>query len=118
IAANAGRLGVVNLRILADSAPAGLTGLDTPDAVFVGGGLRDGVLPHCWQALEYGGRIAANGVTLEAERRLAAAHTDYGGELSRISVEHAEPLGGLTGWSPTRTVTQWHAYKPERTNGL
>src|SRR5699024_11915933 len=65
IAANAERLGVVNLRILADSAPAGLTGLDTPDAVFVGGGLRDGVLPHCWQALEYGGRIAANGVTLE-----------------------------------------------------
>lgn len=118
ITANAERLGAVNLRIVAGSAPSALAELATPDAVFIGGGLRDGVLPACWNALAAGGTLAANGVTLEAEQQLAEARADYGGELSRISVEHAEPLGGLHGWKPMRTVTQWHTRKPERTNGL
>lgn len=118
ITANAERLGVVNLRVVSGTAPAALAGLATPDAVFIGGGLRDRVLPTCWAALATGGTLAANGVTVEAEQRLATAYADYGGELSRISVEHAEPLGDLNGWKPMRTVTQWYARKPERTNGL
>lgn len=118
IAANAARLGAVNLRVVAGDAPAALAELATPDAVFIGGGLRDGVLPTCWGALRAGGTLAANGVTLEAEQQLASAYAEYGGELSRTSVEHAEPLGGLNGWQPMRTVTQWHARKPERTDGL
>jgi len=116
IAANADRLGATNLRVVEGTAPDACTGLDTPDAVFVGGGLRDGTLPACWDALVPGGTIVANGVTLEAEQQLAAAYADYGGSLSRISVECAEPLGALNGWTPMRTVVQWHARKPERTN--
>src|SRR5699024_12731741 len=61
------------------------------------------------------GTIVANGVTLEAEQQLAAAYADYGGSLSRISVECAERLGALNGWTPMRTFVQWHARKPERT---
>jgi precorrin-6Y C5,15-methyltransferase (decarboxylating) len=46
-------------------------------------------------------------VTLETERLLADAHAMYGGELTRVSVETAAPLGSFTGWTPARTVTQW-----------
>lgn len=111
IETNAERLGAADLRVVAGSAPEVLSGLDTPDAVFVGGGLRHGVLETCWNALPVGGRLAANGVSVQAERYLAEAYAAYGGEMSRVSVQHAEPLGGLTGWNPTRTVTQWHARK-------
>ncbi len=76
--------------------------------MFVGGGVSiDGVLTTCREALRPGGRIVANGVTVEAERALTDAHAAYGGELSRLSVQRAAPLGGFTGWETARTVTQW-----------
>ena len=65
----------------------------------------DGV-PHL-DALPAGGRLVVHGVTLETEQRLAAAHAAHGGELVRIGVETAAPIGRYTGWTPARTVTQW-----------
>ncbi len=104
---NAERHGA-RVRVVTGRAPDALAGLDTPDAVFVGGGVSvDGVLTTCRDALRPGGRIVANGVTVEAERALADAHAAYGGELSRLSVQRAAPLGGFTGWETARTVTQW-----------
>jgi precorrin-6Y C5,15-methyltransferase (decarboxylating) len=44
---------------------------------------------------------------VETETVLARCHAQHGGELTRLSVQQAEPLGGFTGWSPARTVTQW-----------
>jgi precorrin-6Y C5,15-methyltransferase (decarboxylating) len=38
---------------------------------------------------------------------LAKAYADHGGELTRIHVEAAAPVGTFTGWAPARTVTQW-----------
>ena len=38
---------------------------------------------------------------------LAKAHSEHGGELTRISVETAVPVGSFTGWTPARSVTQW-----------
>ncbi|MBB3661544.1 MULTISPECIES: precorrin-6y C5,15-methyltransferase (decarboxylating) subunit CbiE [Prauserella salsuginis group] len=113
IARNAAGLGVPDIEVVTGSAPDALAGLDTPDAVFVGGGVAGvGVLTACWDALRSGGRLVAHGVTLEAEQALAARYADRGGELTRISVERAAPLGGLTGWSPARAVTQWSVRKP------
>lgn len=109
---NADNLGVTGIRVVHASVPHGLAGLDTPDAVFVGGGLTaTGTIDACWDALASGGVLAANGVTLEAEQALAAARARWGGALTRLTVQHAEPLGGFTGWTPARTVTQWHARK-------
>ncbi|OLT44580.1 precorrin-6Y methyltransferase [Saccharomonospora sp. CUA-673] len=114
IARNAGTLGVPDVRVVTGRAPDVLADLDTPDAVFVGGGVAgEGVLTTCWQALRPGGRLVAHGVTLEAEQALAARYAAHGGELTRISVERAAPLGGLTGWTPARAVTQWSATKPD-----
>ncbi|WP_028648126.1 bifunctional cobalt-precorrin-7 (C(5))-methyltransferase/cobalt-precorrin-6B (C(15))-methyltransferase [Nocardiopsis sp. CNT312] len=113
IVRNAGRLGVPGLTVVTGRAPAVLTGLRAPDAVFVGGGAtRPGVLDSCLGALRPGGRIAVHGVTVETEHLLADTHRSHGGELARIAVETAAPLGGFTGWTPARTVTQWSLTKP------
>lgn len=84
-----------------------VAGLDTPDAVFIGGGATSGVLDACWAALRPGGRIVVHGVTLETETICADAFRRYGGQLARLSVEFAEPIGRFWGWNPLRPVTQW-----------
>lgn len=110
IGANAAALGVPGLQVVAGRAPEALSGLITPDVVFVGGGVtRDGVLPACLAAVRPGGRIVANAVTVEAESALAAAHATHGGQLVRISVARAGPVGGFTGWRPAMPVTIWSA---------
>lgn len=84
-----------------------VTGLPRPDAVFVGGGGSIAVLETAVGALGPDGRIVVHGVTLEAELLAAEAHRRWGGQLARMQVETAEPLGRLTGWKPARTVIQW-----------
>ncbi|WP_435881343.1 precorrin-6y C5,15-methyltransferase (decarboxylating) subunit CbiE [Streptomyces parvulus] len=112
IARNAERLGVPGLRVVTGAAPGALAGLPRPDAVFVGGGLTaPGLLAACWDALPDGGRVVANTVTLESEALLAEAHRRHGGELVRLAVSHAVPVGGFTGWRQAMPVTQWAARK-------
>jgi precorrin-6Y C5,15-methyltransferase (decarboxylating) len=113
IAANADALGVPGVRVVTGRAPDALAGLPEPDAVFIGGGVTaDGVLERCWGALRPGGRIVANAVTVESEGVLAAARSRHGGELTRLSVARAAPVGGFTGWRPAMPVTIWSAGKP------
>ncbi|SEG47384.1 precorrin-6Y C5,15-methyltransferase (decarboxylating) [Actinacidiphila yanglinensis] len=113
IAANAERLGVPGLRVVTGAAPAALAGLPSPDAVFVGGGLTAaGLLDACWDALPAGGRLVANTVTLESEALLAARYRRHGGDLVRLGVAHAAPVGAFTGWRQAMPVTQWSAVKP------
>lgn len=108
ITRNAERLGVPDLEVVTGDAPDSLPAGQKPDAIFVGGGVSiPGMLDICLARLGPGGRLVAHGVTLESETALTAAYAKHGGELTRISVEHAAPLGGFTGWQPARTVTQW-----------
>lgn len=112
IARNADRLGVPGLRVVTGTAPEALSGLPTPDAVFVGGGLTaPGLLAACWAALPVGGRLVANTVTLESEALLVRWYRRYGGELVRLSVAHGVPVGGFTGWRQAMPVTQWAVCK-------
>lgn len=112
IADNSLALGTPEIRIVAGTAPEALIGLERPDAVFIGGGIgRDGVFEAGWQALRPGGRLVANAVTLESEARLLALQSRHGGELSRISVAHAEPVGPYHGWRPAMPVTMWSISK-------
>ncbi|MFF7389000.1 precorrin-6y C5,15-methyltransferase (decarboxylating) subunit CbiE [Streptomyces scabiei] len=113
ITRNADRLGVPALRVVTGAAPAALAELPPPDAVFIGGGLTaPGLLDACWSALPAGGRLVANTVTLESEALLADAHRRHGGELVRLAVAQAVPVGGFTGWRQAMPVTQWAARKP------
>lgn len=113
---NAAALGVPSIvRIVRGAAPAALVGLPVPDAIFVGGGgSREGVLDTCWDALPPGGRLVAHAVTLETEAVLVQWWKTHGGELTRLSVEHADPIGTFTGWRAQRPVVQWSAVKGER----
>lgn len=113
IEANADALGVPGLTILAGKAPDALTALTAlPDAVFLGGGLSDGVFDHAWTALRPGGRMVAHAVTLESEGILLDLHARHGGELMRIEVQRAEPVGPFRGWRPAMPVVHWHVTKP------
>ena len=111
---NAARLGVPGLEVVTGRAPAVLAGLPGPDAVFVGGGATaEGVLDACRDALRPGGRLVVHGVTLETEALLVGEHGRHGGELTRVSVETAAPLGGFSAWTPARAVVQWSWVKEE-----
>ena len=113
IGRNARSLGVPALHVVCGSAPEALSDLATPDAIFVGGGAsRPGVVQRCLDGLRGGGRIVVHGVTVETEAVLATAYAEHGGELTRIHVEHAAPVGSFTGWTPARAVTQWAFTKP------
>lgn len=112
IAQNASRLGTPFLELVAAEIEHALPGLDDPDAVFIGGGLSTGTLVDTvWARLREGGRLVANVVTLEGERVLLDAHARYGGDMARIAISHADPVGGLTGWRPAMPVTQWSIVK-------
>jgi precorrin-6B C5,15-methyltransferase / cobalt-precorrin-6B C5,C15-methyltransferase len=112
IATNAAALGVPNLQIIAGKAPTALVILSPPDAVFIGGGLTmPGVFEACWQALRSGGRLVANGVTVETEQRLFELQRRWGGSLSRIAIQRAEPVGKFLGWRGMAAVTQWVVIK-------
>ncbi|MFE7757428.1 precorrin-6y C5,15-methyltransferase (decarboxylating) subunit CbiE [Streptomyces sp. NPDC057418] len=113
---NADRLGVPALRVVSARAPEALAGLPVPDAVFIGGGLTvPGLLDACWDALPAGGRLVANTVTLESEALLADRYRRFGGDLVRLAVAHAVPVGGFTGWRQAMPVTQWSVRKAHPT---
>jgi precorrin-6Y C5,15-methyltransferase (decarboxylating) len=110
---NAAAFGVPGLEIIEGPAPAALAGLPSPDAVFVGGGASDsGVLDTAARALRSGGRLVVNAVTLETEALLIARHAVLGGELIRIAISRAAPVGEKSGWRPAMPVTQWVWTKP------
>ncbi len=113
VARNALRLGASSLLVLHGRAPAALAGLDTPDAIFLGCGAGDSaVVEAALAALRPGGRLVVNAVTVASEAALLALHAVLGGELMRIGIARAEPLGGETGWRPAMPLTQWAWTKP------
>jgi precorrin-6Y C5,15-methyltransferase (decarboxylating) len=108
IGQNAARLGVPGLQVVEGKAPEALGELAAPDAVFVGGGATvPGVLEACWEALAPGGRLVVNAVTVQSEAVLAQWQARVGGQLTRLLVAHAQPVGGFTGWKPAMPVTIW-----------
>lgn len=110
---NRDALGVPDLVLVAGRAPEALEGLEAPDAIFIGGGLTvAGVAERCWSALKPGGRLVANAVTIQSEAFLVELRERIGGELTRISVAHAAPLGRFDGWRTAMPVTLLTAAKP------
>jgi precorrin-6Y C5,15-methyltransferase (decarboxylating) len=113
IADNAAALGAPKLDVVDGEAPAAFVSLEAPDAVFIGGGLSDeAMLPACWEALPSGGRLVANAVTVEGERALLDWCDEQGGDLRRIAISRAEPMGSYRMWRPQYPVTQYVGVKP------
>ena len=110
---NRDSLGVPGLQLIRASAPQALDGLERPDAIFIGGGVtREGVLDTCWEALKPGGRLVANAVTLQSETTLMAWREQHGGELTRIHIAQAQPLGDFDTWRQALPITLLDVVKP------
>ena len=110
---NRDALGVPGLQLVRGKAPEALNGLEAPDAIFIGGGVtRDGVLDTCWQHLRPGGRLVANAVTLQSEMTLMTWRAEHGGELTRIHVAQAQPLGEFDTWRQALPITLLEVIKP------
>ncbi|MEL6609497.1 MAG: precorrin-6y C5,15-methyltransferase (decarboxylating) subunit CbiE [Pseudomonadota bacterium] len=110
-ATNALALGTPRLQIIDGAVPDAMAGLDAPDAVFIGGGLSVETFEAAWDALRPLGRLVANAVTLESEVILQELAQRHGGQLVKIQVHRAEPVGRMTGWRPLMPVTQWSIVK-------
>ncbi|AUG05620.1 precorrin-6y C5,15-methyltransferase (decarboxylating) subunit CbiE [Pseudomonas sp. S09G 359] len=110
---NRDALGVPGLQLIRGKAPDALRGLPAPDAIFIGGGVtREGVLDTCWHHLRPGGRLVANAVTLQSEITLMAWRAKHGGELTRIHVAQAQPLGEFDTWRQALPITLLEVLKP------
>ncbi|AZE59049.1 MULTISPECIES: bifunctional cobalt-precorrin-7 (C(5))-methyltransferase/cobalt-precorrin-6B (C(15))-methyltransferase [Pseudomonas fluorescens group] len=106
-------LGVPGLQLIRGKAPDALLGLEPPDAIFIGGGVtREGVLDTCWQHLRPGGRLVANAVTLQSEMTLMNWRAEHGGELTRVHVAQAQPLGEFDTWRQALPITLLEVVKP------
>ena len=53
-----------------------------------------------------------NAVSLETQALLLAQHHARGGDLLRIAIERAAPIGDAQVWRPALPVTQWRWVKP------
>jgi precorrin-6Y C5,15-methyltransferase (decarboxylating) len=53
----------------------------------------------------------AHAVTLETEALLADLQRRHGGDLMKIEISQAAPLGRLRSWEAARPVVQWIAVK-------
>ena len=109
---NALALGVPDLEIVAGKAPDVLAELDSPDAVFIGGGLSTpDMLATCWNNLKPAGRLVANSVTFEGEKILMEWAETTKGELIRFDISRGSTVGSFKSWYPARPVTQLRATK-------
>lgn len=109
---NAEALGTPELQVVEAEAPACFDTLETPDAVFIGGGITsEAMLSRAWGSLPPGGRLVANVVTLEGERKLLDWQAGHGGDLVRLAISRAEKVGPYQGWRPAMPVTQYAGVK-------
>jgi precorrin-6Y C5,15-methyltransferase (decarboxylating) len=112
---NRDALGVPGLQLIKGTAPQTLFDLPQPDAIFIGGGLTaDDVLVNCWQQLRDGGRLVANAVTVQSEMILHSWREQHGGELTRIAISHAQPLGTFDAWRAALPITMLEIHKPKQ----
>ncbi|RZN06077.1 cobalamin biosynthesis bifunctional protein CbiET [Bradyrhizobium genosp. SA-3] len=108
IRSNAATFGLAHrITVVTGVAPGDLAKLEAPDAVFIGGGLDSAMFDAIWSQLAPGARLVAHAVTLETEALLGELHQRHGGELMRVEIAHAGPLGRYRSWEAARPVVQW-----------
>jgi precorrin-6Y C5,15-methyltransferase (decarboxylating) len=112
IRSNAAAFGLAHrITVITGSAPEALAALEAPDAVFIGGGLDIAMFDAVRSRLSPGTRLVAHAVTLETEALLGELHQRHGGELMRVEIAHAAPLGRYRSWEAARPVVQWSAVR-------
>jgi len=109
LVANIAQFGASQIEVVAAEAPAGLSGLPDPDAVFIGGsgGRLADILDTVAARLRPGGRVVLNCITLEALSRGWERLGELGLEPEATSVQlaHSRPLGRWHGMEPDNPIT-------------
>ncbi|MGY4161374.1 precorrin-6Y C5,15-methyltransferase (decarboxylating) [Bradyrhizobium sp. USDA 4461] len=112
IRSNAASFGLAHrITVIEGEAPGILSDLAAPDAVFIGGGLNAAMFDAIWLRIAPGTRLVAHAVTLETEALLSDLHQRHGGELMRLEIAQAEPLGRYRSWKAARPIVQWSAIR-------
>ncbi|MBR1202539.1 MULTISPECIES: precorrin-6y C5,15-methyltransferase (decarboxylating) subunit CbiE [unclassified Bradyrhizobium] len=112
IRSNAASFGLTHrITVIEGDAPGVLSNLEAPDAVFIGGGLDADMFDAIWSHIAPGTRLVAHAVTLETEALLSDLHQRHGGELMRVEIAQAEPLGRYRSWKAARPIVQWSAVR-------
>lgn len=112
IRSNAAAFGLAHrITVITGKAPEALTALEAPAAVFIGGGFDIAMFDAIWSRLTPGARLVAHAVTLETEALLGELHQRHGGELMRVEIAHAAPLGRYRSWETARPVVQWSSVR-------
>ncbi|WP_339039543.1 precorrin-6y C5,15-methyltransferase (decarboxylating) subunit CbiE [Bradyrhizobium symbiodeficiens] len=112
IRSNAAAFGLSHrIAVVTGRAPEAVAALEAPNAVFIGGGLDSAMFDAIWSRLAPGTRLVAHSVTLETEALLGELHQRHGGELMRVEIAHAAPLGRYRSWDAVRPVVQWRAVR-------
>ena len=110
---NAAALGAPQLQLVEGRAPQALAGLPNPQKIFIGGGATaPGLIETALEALAPGGRLVANGVTLETQAVLLERHKALGGDLIEARIGRAEKIGGFTAFRAALPIVQWSYDKP------
>ncbi|MDP3261964.1 MAG: precorrin-6y C5,15-methyltransferase (decarboxylating) subunit CbiE [Tabrizicola sp.] len=94
-------------RLTEARAPGGLAGLRRPDAVFIGGGATEALLGALWDLIPSGTRLVMNAVTLETEALVLDWSARHGGDLLKIELSEAAPVGRKRGWRAALPILQW-----------
>ena len=93
------RFGAWNLRLVQGEAPAALSALPKPDAVFVGGsgGNLDEIV-NAVHTANPAARICVSAITIESLHNAYSVlrELDYETEVTQLSVSRSKPAGGLT----------------------
>jgi precorrin-6Y C5,15-methyltransferase (decarboxylating) len=112
IRSNAAAFGLAHrITVVLGKAPEALATLEAPDAVFIGGSFGRAMFDAVWSRLAPGARLVAHSVTLETEALLGELHEQHSGELMRVEIAHAAPLGRYRSWEAARPVVQWSAVR-------
>ena len=114
ITRNALAFGLTELMVIEDEAPDALKDLPQPDAIFIGGGGTDPrVIDQALAALKPGGHLVVNAVTIETQADLMQRHVANGGNLIKIDIARADPVGPYHGWRASMPVIQWTFVKEQ-----
>ena len=105
---NAERVGLhAALQVVHGLAPAALHELPPPQAVFVGGGFDAALFAELRALMPASCRLVVNAVTLETQALLVQLHGAHGGQLLRLELSSAQPLGRMHSWQAARPLVQW-----------
>lgn len=113
---------VDNVRVIAGRAPEALTGLEAPDAVFIGGskGSMEEVIDVAMDRLQPGGRLVVNAITLEnaAETYQTFRKRGLVPDVTLLQVSRAEPLAQYLRYEALNPIQIFAVEKPCQTGAV